>query len=100
MQGNHLPEVPDGTSFVGYVITHSFGGSAALTMGYLYNAATRHAPWTANAVNGFPLVGAGRRWGQWLFLLCLPGLPYMVPYMVRTDFGGLVVEIEIFVVNL
>jgi hypothetical protein len=72
------------------------GASVAGPSGY----AIRHAPWTANAVNGFPLVGAGRRWGQWLFLLCLPGLPYMVPYMVRTDFGGLVVEIEIFVVIL
>jgi hypothetical protein len=34
------------------------------------------------------------------FLLCLPGLPYPVPYQVRADFGGLVVEIEIFVVIL
>jgi hypothetical protein len=60
VEGNHIPEVPDGTSFVGYVITHSFGGSAALTMGYFYDAATRHAPLTANAVNGYIFQSSGK----------------------------------------
>jgi hypothetical protein len=40
-----------------FFFTHSIGGYAALTMGYVYNAATRHAPLTANAVNGDSLAG-------------------------------------------
>jgi hypothetical protein len=49
VEGNHLPEVPDGTSWVCLSFSHSIGSYAALTMGYLYNAATRHTQATANA---------------------------------------------------
>jgi hypothetical protein len=58
-EDNHIPEVPKGTSVLIIVLPRVSGAKAALTLGYFYDAATRHAPLTANAVNGFSFVGAG-----------------------------------------
>jgi hypothetical protein len=42
-EDNHIPEVPKGTSVLIIVLPRVSGAKAALTLGYFYDAATRHA---------------------------------------------------------